>query len=210
MIFYFRGLGRTRFGRGLIRGSLVPIGLVVGEVLLAGPTPPTSTAPLRTVVLRVVDRLDRPVQDVTACLLPECAKVALRAGKDGFVSEVLASERTLLLRLSARSFEPAEVKLAPGATAVEATLTAKGSVRVSFLAVDEKRSGKLTVSLKETVDPRAGTRGRLLVERAVTLEPRPAQNAAVLEEVPPGDWVLGWEGPSLAACLLYTSPSPRD
>lgn len=153
----------------------------------------------RSVAVKAVDRLGRPVQEVSACLLPACSKVVLRAGKDGYVAEVPAGGETLALRLSARSFEPAEVTVAPEAAAVEAVLKAKGSVRVSFLAVDEKRTGKLTVSLKETIDPQAGTKGRLLAERGVSLEPRPAQNTVVLDDVPPGDWVLWWEGPSLAA-----------
>ena len=153
----------------------------------------------RGVAVKVVDRAGRPVKDVSACLLPECSKVALRAEKDGFVAEVPASGETVSLRFSARSFEAAEVKVAPEALVVEATLKAKGSVRVSVLAVDEKRPGKLTVSLKETVDPQAGTKGRLLAERAASLEPRPAQNAVVLDDVPPGDWVLWWEGASIAA-----------
>lgn len=153
----------------------------------------------RGVAVKVVDRIGRPVKDVSACLLPECSKVAMRAEKDGFVAEVPASGKTVGLRFTARSFEAAEVKVAPEALVVEATLKAKGSVRVSFLAVDEKRPGKLTVSLKETVDPQAGTRGRLLAERGVSLEPRPAQNAVVLDDAPPGDWVLWWEGPSIAA-----------
>jgi hypothetical protein len=156
-------------------------------------------APPRLLAVKVVDRIGRPVKEVTACLLPGCTMVALRAEKGGFVAEVPAGGEPVSLRLSARAFEPAEVAVAPEAATVEATLKAKGSVRAAFLAVDGKRSERLTVSLKETIDHEAGTRGRFLAERAVTLEPRPAQNAVVLEDVPPGDWVLWWEGPSLAA-----------
>lgn len=175
--------------------------LLAAAPSLASPQTPASTpeVPVRAVLLRVVDRLDRPVKDPTACLLPGCVNVALRAEKDGIVAEVPASGETATLRFTARSFEAAEVKVAPEALVIEATLKAKGSVRVSFLAVDEKRPGKLTVSLKETLDRQAGTKGRLLAERAVSLEPRPAQNAVVLDDVPPGDWVLWWEGPTLAA-----------
>jgi hypothetical protein len=150
------------------------------------------------VAVKAVDRLGRPVKEFSACLLPACAKVALRAMKDGFVAEVPTSGKTVGLRLSARSFEPAEVPVAPEAAAVEATLKAKGSVRAAFLAIDEKRSGTLTVALKETVDPATGSRGRPLAEREISLAPRPAQNAGVLDDVPPGDWILSWEGPGLA------------
>lgn len=158
-----------------------------------------AATPSRTVVLRVLDRLERPVAGVTAFLLPACSKVELRAEKEGFVAEVPAGGEAIGLRFSARSFEAADVTVAPEAATVEATLKAKGSVRVSFLAVDEMRGGTLTVSLKETVDPTAGAKGRLLVERAVALEARPAANAVVLDDVPPGDWVLSWEGPGLSA-----------
>lgn len=152
----------------------------------------------RVVAVRTLDRLGRPVKEVSACLLPACAKVALRAEKDGFLAEVPAGGKTVGLRLSARSFEPAEVTVAPEAAAVEATLKAKGSVRAAFLAIDEKRSATLSVSLKETVDPATGSKGRLLAEREIPLAPRPAQNAGVFEDIPPGDWVLSWEGPGLA------------
>ncbi len=170
--------------------------------VLLGVAPGVSAAeapPTREVVVKVVDRIGRAVQDVSACLLPDCAKAVLRAEKDRLVAEIPASGETVSLRLSARSFEPLEVKVAPGAAVVDATLRAKGSVRVSFLSTDEKRSGTLAASLKETVDPEAGTRGRLLAERVVSLEPRPAPNAVVLDDVPPGDWVLAWEGSSIAA-----------
>lgn len=174
------------------------LGLVVSLLALgAGAAEPP--APPRLVAVKVVDRLGRPVKDPAACLLPACAKVALRAEKDGFAVEIPAGADAVSLRLSARSFEPAEVAVAPEATTVEATLKAKGSVRVAFLALDGKRSERLTVSLKETLDPEAGTRGRLLAEKALDLDPRPAANAVVLDDVPPGDWVLWWEGPSLAA-----------
>jgi hypothetical protein len=185
------------------RWSFVPPGLalLVTTILFVAALGARAAEPPapRVVAVKVVDRLGRPVKEVSACLLPACSKVALRPEKDGFVAEVPAGGKTVGLRLSARSFEPAEVTVAPEAAAVEAVLKAKGSVRGSFLAIDEKRSGNLTVSLKETVDPHSGTKGSLLVERAVSLEPRPAQNAVVLDDVPPGDWVLWWEGPSLAA-----------
>ena len=162
----------------------------------AGAAEPPAT---RSVAVKVVDRIGRPVKDATACLLPACAKVAWRAEKDGYVAEVPAAETPVALRVTARSYESAEVAVQPEAASVEATLKAKGSVRAVFVAFDEKRTERLTVSLKETIDPKAGTRGRLLAEKALDLEPRPAQNAVVLEDVPPGEWVLWWEGPSLAA-----------
>lgn len=169
-------------------------------LLLIGPGARAAEPPAtRSVPLKVVDRIGRPVKDVSACLMPACAKVALRPEKDRFVAEVPAAGSPVTLRISARSFEPAELPVPPDAAAVEAKLRARGSVRAAFLSVDEKRSEKLTVSLKETIDPNAGTRGRLLSERSVTLAPRPASNAVVLEDVPPGDWVLAWEGPTLAA-----------
>lgn len=171
--------------------------LLIFVALGAGAAEPA--APPRLLAVKVVDRIGRPVKEPSACLLPGCTKVALRAEEGGFVAEVPAGGEPVSLRLSARAFEPAEVTVAPEAPTVEATLKAKGSVRVTFLAVDGKRSERLTVSLKETIDHEAGTRGRHLAERAVTLEPRPAQNAVVVDDVPPGDWVLWWEGPGLAA-----------
>ena len=170
--------------------------LVLFVALGADSAEPVAT---RSVSVKVVDRIGRPVKDFEAFLLPVCSKVAVRAEKEGFVAEVPAGVEAVGLRLTARSFEAADVTVAPEAAAVEATLKAKGSVRVSFLAIDERRGGTLAVSLKETVDPVAGTKGRLLAERTATVEPRPAQNAVVLDDVPPGDWVLWWEGPGLAA-----------
>lgn len=162
----------------------------------AGAAEPPAT---RSVAVKVVDRIGRPVKDATACLLPACAKVAWRAEKDGYVVEVPLAEAPVALRVTAKAYETTEVAVKPEAASVEATLKAKGSVRAVFVAADEKRPEKLSVSLKETIDPKAGTRGRLLAEKTLDLEPRPAQNAVVLEDVPPGDWVLFWEGPSLAA-----------
>ena len=162
-------------------------------------SPAEEPPPTRTVALRVVDRLERPVPDVSACLLPACAKVPLRAATDGLVAELPAGQEPRTLRLSARSFEPADLVVAPEATTAKATLKAKGSVRVAFLAPEGKETGRLSVSLKETTDPETGTKGRLLAERVADVPPRPATSAVVLEDVPPGDWVLGWEGASLAA-----------
>ena len=171
--------------------TLIPLAALGAE--------PAEPAPTRRVALKVVDRIGRPVKEVSACLLPACAKVALRAEKDEYAAEVPSADAPVTLRLTARSFEPAEVVVAPDATEADARLKAKGSVRAVFLSADEKRGEKLSVSLRETIDPNAGTKGRLLAERSVTLEPRPASNAVLLEDVPPGDWVLAWEGPSLAA-----------
>lgn len=172
--------------------AFVPLLAVFGS--LAEERPPT-----RTVALRVVDRLQRPVADVSACLLPACAKVPLRAATDGLVAELPAGEEPKTLRLSARSFESADLVVSPETTAAKATLKAKGSVRVAFLAPEGKETARLTVSLKETIDPNAGTKGRLLAEKNVDVAPRPATGAVVLDDVPPGDWVLGWEGASIAA-----------
>ncbi len=155
--------------------------------------------PARSVAVKVVDRLERPVPDVSACLLPACSKVAWRAEKDSYVAGVPVGESPVALRLTARSFEPSDVSVKPDAAAVETTLTAKGSVRVAFLAPDGKETERLTVSLKEAIDPTAGTKGRLLAEKTVDVPPRPAKVAVVLDDVPPGDWVLGWEGTSIAA-----------
>ena len=166
---------------------------------LAVSAPAADPPPTRSVAVKAVDRLGRPVPGASACLLPACGRVAWRADKDGYTAEVPAGETPVTLRLTARPFEPTEIAVKPGEAAVEAKLKAKGSVRVAFLAPDGKGSERLTVSLKETVDPQAGTKGRLLAERTVDVAPRPAPNAVVLDDVPPGDWVLGWEGTSIAA-----------
>lgn len=187
-----------RLGKYTIR-DLTPLFLTplfFLAALGAGAAEPPAT---RSVAVKVVDRIGRPVKEATACLMPACAKVAWRAEKDGWVAEVPVSEAAVTLRVTARSFEAGEVAVKPEAAAVEAALKAKGSVRAVFVSADEKRAERLTVSLKETVDPGAGTRGRLLAERTLDLAPRPARNAVVLEDVPPGEWVLWWEGPSLAA-----------
>lgn len=175
---------------------------LLGAVLLTGgafDAPAAEPPATRSVAVKVVDRLGRPVADVSACLLPGCTKVAWRAEKDVYVAGVPAGEAPVALRLSARSFEPADVSVKPDAAAVETALKARSSVRVAFLAPEGKETARLTVSLKETIDPNAGTKGRLLAERAVDVPPHPATVAVVLEDVPPGDWVLGWEGASIAA-----------
>ena len=155
--------------------------------------------PTRSVAVNVVDRIGRPMTDVSACLLPACSKVAWRAEKDSYVAGIPVGESPVALRLTARSYEPADLVVAPEATAAKATLKAKGSVRVAFLAPEGKETARLTVSLKETIEPNAGTKGRLLAEKNVDVAPRPATVAVVLDDVPPGDWVLGWEGASIAA-----------
>lgn len=179
-----------------LKALLVTPSLALVAALAAAAAEPPAT---RSVAVEVVDRTGRPVKDVTACLLPACTKVPWRAERDGWVAEVPAGEVPVTLRLTAGPYEPAEVSVKPEAGSVEATLKAKGSVGAVFVSSDGKRSEKLTVSLRETVDPKAGTRGRLLAEKTLDLEPRPARNVVVLDDVPPGDWVLGWEGPALAA-----------
>jgi len=192
---------RRRISRiSSVRGAIFLLGAVLpaGGAFDAGAAEPPPT---RSVAVKVVDRLGRPVADVSACLLPACSKVAWRAEKDGYVAGVPAGEAPVALRLTARSFEPAEVFVKPDAKAIETTLTAKGSVKLAFLAPEEKESERLTVSLKETIDPKAGTKGLMLGEKAVDVPPRPATVTVVVEDVPPGDWVVGWEGASIAAGL---------
>lgn len=193
---------------GLTTPSLVAALLFVAALGARAAEPPAT----RVVAVKAVDRLGRPVKDVSACLLPACAKVALRPEKDGFVAEVPAGGEQVGLRFSARSFEPAEVTVAPEAAAVEAVLKAKGSVRAAFLALDEKRSSTLSASLKETIDPATGSKGRLLAEREIPLAPRPARNAGVFDDVPPGDWVLSWEGPGLVfgSKVVRVGETPSD
>ncbi|HQP87152.1 MAG TPA: hypothetical protein PLL76_12930, partial [Thermoanaerobaculia bacterium] len=111
--------------------SLLGAASLAAFVLVAdGAEPP----PTRSVAVKVVDRLGRPVADVSACLLPDCTKVTWRAEKEGYVAEVPAGDAPAALRLTARSFAPAEVPVKPHANAVGATLKAKGSVKLAFLA----------------------------------------------------------------------------
>ena len=76
------------------------------------------------VLVRVVDRLDRPVAGVTACLLPACGKLATRAEGEGFriVLPAKANEGgTTRLRLQAPGFAPAEAEVpAEGLVPLEA------------------------------------------------------------------------------------------
>lgn len=181
--------------RDITPSSLIPVLLLLASLPAVAVEPP----PPRLVALRVVDRLERPVADVSACLLPACTKVPLRATTEGLVAELPAGAEATTLRLTARSFEPADLVVSPEAAAAKATLKAKGSVKLAFLAPEGKETERLTVSLKETIDPYAGTKGLLLAERGVDVPPRPATVAVVLDDVPPGDWVLGWEGASIAA-----------
>ena len=189
-----RGVSGSSPARGAI--SLLSAALVAAGAIGARAAEPPA---MRSIAVKAVDRLGRPVADISACLLPACTKVAWRPEKEGYVAQVPAGEALAALRLTSRSFEPADLLVAPEATAVKATLKAKGSVRVAFLAPEGKETERLMVSLKETIDPNAGTKGRLLAEKAVDVPPRPATVAVVLDDVPPGDWVLGWEGTSIAA-----------
>lgn len=184
----------------LLRHAVRALAVLI-PFLAAVDAPAEEPPPTRTVVLRVVDRLGRPVADVTACILPACTKVAWRPEKEDYVAGVPAGEAPAVLRLTARSFEPVDLVVAPEAAATKATLKAKGSVKLAFLAPEGKETERLTVSLKETIDPKAGTKGRLLAEKTVDVTPRPATSAVVVEDVPPGDWVVGWEGASIAAGL---------
>ncbi|MBK6406701.1 MAG: hypothetical protein IPF66_17650 [Holophagales bacterium] len=169
------------------------------------PSPPAGTSaatPSRIVVLRVLDRLERPVAGVTACLLPECAKAPTQT-VDEAVRVVLPAEpaggRARRLRLQAPGFAPAEMDLpAEGSPPLVVSLKASGSVTVAFLSLDEKREDSLVVSLAP--GPGIGTNRpvKSVAERKLTLPPRPKSAKAVFDDVPAGTWALSWNGPNVA------------
>src|SRR5512138_2064351 len=151
----------TAARRATVRALVFAPLLLVHPVVAAAPQP---SPPARTVLLRVVDRLGRPVPDASACLLPACARVDLRAAEGGITATLQASDAPVRLRVSARGFDPAELTVGPSpatpaaepaapAPPTDVTLKAKGSVRLALLSFDEKRPLHASVSLKETVDP---------------------------------------------------------
>ncbi len=187
-------------------GRLASI-LLAAAPLVAGSPPafaadPAATLP-RTVLVRVVDRLDRPVAGVTACLLPACGKLATRAEGEGFriVLPAKANEGgTTRLRLQAPGFAPAEAEVpAEGAAGLVVRLKATGSVTVSFLSLDEKREDSLVVALAPGPGVGAIRPGKPIAERKLTLPPRPKGTKAVFDDVPAGTWALSWNGPSVAS-----------
>ena len=162
-----------------------------------------AAAPSRTFVIRVLDRLDRPVQDVSACLLPECAKVPTEILGE-VVRVVLpaapADGGARRLRFQAPGFAPAEAEVpAEGAAPPIIRLKANASVTVAFLSLDEKREDSLVVSLAPGPGIGANRPGKTIAERKLTLPPRPKSAKATFEDLPAGTWALSWNGPNVAS-----------
>ena len=183
--------------------------LLAAAPVLASPQDPapqpgmSASTPSRTVVLRVLDRLERPVAGTTACLMPECAKAPTRTLDDA-VRVVLPAEPAgggaRRLRIQAPGFASAEAEVpAEGAVPPVIRLKANGSVTVSFLSLDEKREDSVVVSLAPGPGIGANRPGKTVAERKLTLPPRPRSAKAVFDDVPAGTWALSWNGPNVAS-----------
>lgn len=181
------------------RTVLLGLALLVPRPLPAAPSEPVQEG--REARLAVQDRLGRPVAAATVCLLPACeAPLPARRDGDRVVATLAEAKGPVALRVSAPGFAPAEVAISPGPVAPrDVVLRASGAVRASLVASEGKQPVELTVSLREPLDPRAGSRGRSLGERKLTLPPQPETGKVAFDDVPAGTYVLSWEGPAVAA-----------
>ena len=183
---------------------LLAVAPVVASPQEPSPGPLTAAAsPSRTVVLRILDRLDRPVAGVAACLLPECVKAPTET-VDGNVRVVLPAEPAAgasgRLRLQAPGFAPAEAEVPAEESAPPVVrLKATGSLTVAFLSLDEKREDSLVVALAPGPGIGANRPGDPIVERKLTLPPRPRSAKVAFDDVPAGTWELSWNGPNMAS-----------
>ena len=190
------------------RGSAVrdntPSSVIPVLALLASlPAVAVEPSPPRLVALRVVDRLERPVADVSACLLPACARLATETSGDVLRISLPASGEgagPARLRLEAPRLAPVEsdVPAEPAGTPL-VRLAAKGSVNATFLALDERREGSLVVGLAPVAAGRLAGPGKPFVEKKVTLPKRPGRAKVAFDDVPPGTWALVFSGPGIAA-----------
>ena len=190
-------LSARAFAKYTVR-DLTPILMTVLFAAAAAGAP----AP-RTVVVRVVDRLDRPVKDVSACVLPGCSKVAAAAAPDGLRVELPPDETNpgpRLLRLEAPGFLPAEA-VVPAADdgPISVRLKAKGSVTASFLSPNEKREESIVVTLAPAPAGPGVSPAKAIAEKNLALPPRPKAASVMFDDVPAGTWALAWSGPGLAS-----------
>lgn len=182
---------------------LLGVALIATAAAAAGsPQEAPEAAAPRVVVLRVVDRLDRPVTAVSSCLLPECTKVAASATPDGLRVELPADAKKpgpRALRLEAPGFATAETEIpAAGNGPMVVRMRATGSVRASFLSPDEKREESFLVTLTPAPAGPGERPGRTIAEKKVVLPPRPKSANVSFDDVPAGTWALAWGGPGLA------------
>ncbi len=184
--------------RRALRALLVLLTLSAASGLPAEEPPPT-----RSVALRVVDRLGRPVADASVCLLPACTRLVAEASGDGLgvtLPAPVEGAGPARLRLEAPGFAPAEVDVpAAPSGALPVQLTAKGSVAATFLALDERREGSLVVGLAPVAAGRLAGPGKPFVEKRLTLPKRPGRAKVAFDDVPPGTWALVFSGPGIAA-----------
>ena len=185
-------------------GRLAASLLAAAPVLAASSAPETPPdPPVRTVLLRVVDRLDRPVKDVTACLLPACAKAVVATTTEGprvEVPAVPAKEAAARLRIGATGFAPVEVSI-PAATIgpLLVRMKATGSITASFLSPDEKREESLLVTLSPAPSGPGAGPGKAIAEKTLALPARPKVAKVLFDDVPSGTWALSWNGPGVAS-----------
>ncbi len=178
--------------------------LLASAAVVAGAPQEAPAAPApRVVAIRVVDRLDRHVANVSACVLPGCAKAAAVAAADALRIELPPDEKRIgprTLRLEAPGFLPAEA-VVPAADEgpVSVRLKAKGSVTASFLSPDEKREESIVVTLAPAPAGPGVSPAKAIAEKKLVLPPRPMAATVTFEDVPAGTWALAWSGPGLAS-----------
>jgi hypothetical protein len=202
----------------LLRHAVRALAVLIPFLAAAG-APAEEPPPTRTVALRVVDRLGRPVADVSACLLPACTRLAAEASGDGLGVTLPAPAEgagPVRLRLEAPGFLPAEVDVpAAPSGALPVRMTAKGSVSATFLSLDERQEGSLDVGLAPIVpvaEVGVPGPGKTFVEKRLTLPKRPGRAKVAFDDVPPGTWALVFSGPGIAAGMkaLSVAGKPAD
>lgn len=189
----------------LLRHAVRALAVLIPFLAAAG-APAEEPPPTRAVALRVVDRLEKPVADVSACLLPACTRLAVEAAGDGLSVTLPAPVEgagPVRLRLEASGFAPAEIDVPSVPSGpLPVRMTAKGSVTASFLALDERREGSLVAGLAPIAPVAAGGvagPGKTFVEKKLTLPKRPGRAKVAFDDVPSGTWALVFSGPGIAA-----------
>lgn len=137
--------------------------------------------------LEVTDRLGRPLK-APVCAVREggCTPLTTRP--------IPISGTDIFVRITAPGFATLETRLVAGEQTVK--LKALGSVSAALVSSEKNQEWLAEISLSRD---EGGRRGKSLETKKALLPKAPEAKAVTFEDVPVGDYWLGWEGPQIAS-----------